>query len=194
MSRSASRNGLPAWLFQPRMAAMTGMIFAVVALFSMGIVASLASWWADFNQASESCFQINASPHPPGRGDFDASQSDAVSAEASRVVVVEEALAAEAACPLGNCSGKAQAGYQKSIKRYISGRVGELTKLDVRYGDAGLDWGQRLYDQLDDRQLVRGLRQRHEAGLVDVDAMQRYAPAARMLLYRPASEFRPCRQ
>ncbi len=194
MSRSIVQEGLPPWLFTKRMAVVGGVVLAVVVNVSVGLCLGARHWWADVSRDAPACFMASTTPHAPGTRQFDASEPLPERTEAKRPPIVATALGAATACPPDRCSAEARAAYATAIRHYVVFRADAAYGLDRRYGSPGLDWALRLYDQLDDRQIVTEFRARHAAGYLDVDAMRDYAPAARMLLYRPTSDLSPCRK
>ncbi|MDX2155006.1 MAG: hypothetical protein SFW09_00735 [Hyphomicrobiaceae bacterium] len=159
-----------------------------------GLVLDVRSWWTDYNQSSPECFLYNAAPHKPGHRHFDRSDGDATGIEEGHDAVVAAMGTAARQCTMTRCDSAARNAYQKAIKKYVETRGQALARLDVRYGDRGLDWGRHLYGRQEDREIVNDFRRRHASGLVDIAAMRDYAPAARMLLYRPSADFLPCRR
>jgi hypothetical protein len=194
MSRSVVQEGLPPWLFTKRMAVVGGVVLAVMVNVGFGLFYGARSWWTDFNRAAPACFMYNQTPHEPGKRRFDASDPLPERTEVARNTAVRAVLDAARRCAPDRCISEARSAYAKAIRSYVQARADAAYWVDRRYGGPGLDWALRLYDQLDDRQIVKELRDRHAAGHVDADAMGDYAPAARMLLFRASSEVMPCRQ
>lgn len=107
---------------------------------------------------------------------------------------VDAALKAAESCKSGNCPSAAATAYKKAIRNYIQARRNALARMTSRYGDHGLAFATRTYNEPDDFQIVNEFRDRHAHGLIDVSSLGDQAESARMLLFRHPSEYLPCRK
>lgn len=194
MSRPVLQEGLPEWLFTPRMAAATGIAMAACFIAATSVYFALSGWWSDATGTAPACFQHFARPIVPGSRPFMRTDRLIDEAPDRNVSLINRVLDAEQACLPEGCPASAKATYQKAIKSYVDDKSHTITQLDTFYGTQGLEWGLELYGRGGNIDVTRGFRARYAAGHVPLDVMPRFKDAARMILYRPASEFLPCRK
>lgn len=194
MSRSAQNEGLPEWLFTWRMAALSGIGVGVIGIIAMGLFFTARDWWSDATETAPACFAHFVRPIVPGSRPFSTSDRMVELARSRHDTLIQRVLKAEEACTPERCTGVARTAYQKAIKSYIDEKSHTITQLDTIYGAAGLQWGLEYYGQVGDNEVARGFRTRYAAGHVPLETMPRFHDAARLILYRPAVEFLPCRR
>lgn len=190
---SIAEHGLPRWLLTRRMAVASGIAIAALYIIVVKAYAGIDHWWADTYRQSPICFSYYGEPKAPRTRRLHTDEERITRHVTQHRKIATEALAASDSCRPGECPNEAGHDYQKAITRYVRQRSFVMAYFDLSHGDPGRAYALRTFDHPDDDRVVEGFRERHAAGLVDIPAMRDYAPPARMLLYRPPSEFLPCR-
>lgn len=193
---SLHADGLPAWLFTPRMAVVSGAAIGILVLL-IGSAFSLVGSLLEGNvNSAPACFAIERAVKP-GTWVFDRKSFDALRTAGVRTQNVTKVLAVETACQLDACPAAAREQYRQAVRTYIMDRSRAVSGLFAGYGEPGLMYAHWVYDEDVDKAIIQGLRHRYAAGLFDLKRMDNgghdYTAATRMLLFAAAKDFKPCR-
>jgi hypothetical protein len=187
------KNGLPRWIYTWKTVAAIffgGPIIVLLAGSAMSMVSAMLDP-RDPNWAP-SCHLTNRDPIVPGSRKFDRSTHDASRAEQERRDAIAKFRKAAAGCQSDNCLSRERSEFRTAANGYIRERATTAEQMLARYGEQGLQFARFVYGEDTDREIVDQLRQRYGAGHFDIPRGTSES-AARMLLFKPSSEFVPCR-
>lgn len=190
MSRSVMANGLPDWVTSP-------MFLVAAALLGIILLRGVASVLPSSEQAElPSCFHLAGSrlietfnkpltaTDPSYSQWMDRGNQD----KAERAM-----LMATDACKVGNCPTAARESYRNAAKAYISGRAWDAQKFFIYFGEPGLAETRSSYNTIVNQEIMQGMAERYEAGVLTLDGFGELKVPARMLLEGDAATFGPCR-
>lgn len=190
MSRNVVEDGLPDWVTSP-------MFLLAAALVGIIVLRGVASLLPRSEPAeAPSCFHLAGSRlvetfnKPFSATDPSYSQwMDRGNQEKAEQAM----LAAMDACKVDVCPSAAREGYRDAAKTYISGRAWDAQKFFIYFGEPGLAEARSSYNTVANQEIMQGMAERYETGVLTLDGFGDLKAPARMLLEGKAAEFGPCR-
>ncbi|MEO1543446.1 MAG: hypothetical protein AAFR75_05435 [Pseudomonadota bacterium] len=183
--------GLPDWLFTPRMAVATGVVVAIL----FGQVMWFVNWVGEVpipRDWSPECFVYGSKNTSVSSQFSDYKQYERRQIEKHADMFGQEMLRLATRCRPGDCSKKSRRSYQSRLEIYLKYRAKAFTKAPHVFGFEGYGLVRQIYGTALANQVVMDMRERYQAGLLKDFSSTGYGAAGRMLLFREIRDFRPC--